>query len=61
MQHHDSVTIFNMFRTTARTFYDADLLTKLAYNEFRPFPKRAELFKRHSEKLGELGGVHPLS
>ena len=58
MQHHDSVSIFNMFRTTARSFYDSNLIIKLAYTEFKPFPKRSELFRRHSEKLGDLRTEH---
>ena len=58
MQHHDSVSIFNMFRSTARSFYDSNLVIKLAYTEFKPFPKRSELFRRHSEKLGDLRTEH---
>ena len=58
MQHHDSVSIFNMFRATARSFYDSELVIKLAYNHFKPFPKRGELFKRHAERLAELRTQH---
>ena len=54
MQHHDSVSIFNMFRQTARCFYDSKLIIKLAYSEFHPFTKRNELQKQHNEKVSQI-------
>eukprot|EP00116_Pleurobrachia_bachei_P003966 sb/3464228/ len=47
-----------MFRCTARTFYDSRLILKLAFTEFKPFPKRGDLYKRHSDKLSELRTEH---